>query len=1026
MTLKLFILEPEIVFQARVNMPSGITWPLDELTYDTVTTGSHSVIDLNMLVVFGSTAGADNLGRSRIRKFPTSSVLYIGRSSQGVYDGEVNFADNSYITVYRFYPVMAKIPFIDPDGVRYMDSDLDFATYGAASPPVSNAGPTYASTIDSVTEVITVNFDAGNSFVTEPGASIANTIWDVRDGTITVGTSTDTTITATFPAGFRYVSLLVTDDNAKLHTSHVPVLAIDPDDDPCLYNFEVTRHTVAVDGQELNLRVHDNIPAATYPDGTLVMLIDGDAEDADDRTNVLFTGFIDTDSADIGATPTGLLRDTELACVDVMGRLKALPGFSQVLEEKASPAAWGEMTGCNMDRFLHALLQWQSTALDLADWTWSETTTSYPFKILSSDGDTLYDQVSRRAASLVPDHLFTCNRRGQMAVTIDPMLLDTGDRTSDSQGTLTPDYYSDLRYTHQRPPRVHWLRANAILASATEVSTAFAIAPGEAPGQGLGAVDDGENLAIDQEGLNAYCGHKYARLNAPQGLFSITLAEGTDLDLEPAALTWLKVTIDSAVAAQRGLTFTEARFLMKQLDIRYNHTPTGLTKTVTITAERETSGLPATTVTVPTAEAVDNGGWTPANPLPDPAFNNGLTPGVQQVAMIGREGYIWTTSNFQSASPTWSRNTTAAVAASLTTGSLLTWVVDPFSPGYRGTPGGAINGWVLGTSKLFRLTDIFGTPAYAEVFSYAETVNGTGGAWGIIAASFGRFQATESDNPWLMSIRNARTGGGQNGGYVVHSEDGGQNFSSEIAVTAFYDSVAVNGTRRIAGIYMSPRTPGLAYVGAYTATANPTTVAIYKTEDWGATWSNAGITSDLGNGLGYCFHVPWHNNAAESLLYYTKLVRSGGAHTWSQRRTDGATDTDISPTDAGITFGAFRGLFGLRTLDTNRLHVVMVGEGDGIDDIDVDQAGTDGVVCVFVSSDGGDTWTKRMGPVAGGTTNAWPAQAAFASGDSDEIFLWGRALIQHSLDNGANWSDKLPGSNPPAGEIMGIAGGPLS
>ena len=193
MTMRLFLLSPAVAFAARVNQAS-FTYPIGQVQYDTVTTGTFNNILPNMTVFFGSSAGASDLGVSRVRKLADSDTLFFGRSSQGVRYGEVDLTDNCYITVFYDWRVWPKIPYIDSDGVRYMDHDLDYATYGADSPPVSNAGPAFAGTIDSGTGLITVSFSASASFTTEPGATIASYGWVVHDGTITVGTTSSQTI----------------------------------------------------------------------------------------------------------------------------------------------------------------------------------------------------------------------------------------------------------------------------------------------------------------------------------------------------------------------------------------------------------------------------------------------------------------------------------------------------------------------------------------------------------------------------------------------------------------------------------------------------------------------------------------------------------------------------------------------------------------------------------------------------------------------------------------------------------------
>src|SRR5690606_22965419 len=98
MTLRLFLLSPDTVFAAQVAQ-AAFSYPLAQVAYDGVTTGAYTDIRDGMTVLFGTSAGADDLGRSRIRKTPTSGVLYIGRSSRGTRDGEVDLQDDAYITV---------------------------------------------------------------------------------------------------------------------------------------------------------------------------------------------------------------------------------------------------------------------------------------------------------------------------------------------------------------------------------------------------------------------------------------------------------------------------------------------------------------------------------------------------------------------------------------------------------------------------------------------------------------------------------------------------------------------------------------------------------------------------------------------------------------------------------------------------------------------------------------------------------------------------------------------------------------
>lgn len=594
------------------------------------------------------------------------------------------------------------------------------------------------------------------------------------------------------------------------------------------------------------------------------------------------------------------------------------------------------------------------------------------------------------------------------------------------QVTLDAGDYSDLRYTQQRHPRVHWLRSNAIVANASTVSSVFAIAPGTAPGWGENDQTDGENLAVSQATLNAYAGHKYARLNAPQSLFSLTLAEGSTQGIQPADLTWVRLTIPSTVAAQRGLTFTNERGLVHSMDIRYQSTRTALIRTVTLNWERETlKTADAITVDVVAATPVDDGNWNAPPLVVENQFNNGLTGG-DVIAFIDEDGMIFTTSNFTAATPTWAKNSSAVGAVGPLT--LKGFVVDPFSPGYRGL-GTAINAWVISNTALWRITDIFGTPAYTSEFTWADSI-ASSGEHGSIAASFGRFFPVETDNPWVMGAHSYRNGGGgQNGVYTKWSDDAGATWSSEIRPSTFTQTITTNQGTAYVGLWLSPRTPGLGLIGSYSTSATTPVGSIYKTTDWGATWTLADSEygATMGVGLGGCFHVPWENNLGEDILYFGYWDRASSVFNYRTYRSQGGVSTDISPVVSSVKYGPIRNNFGIRSLDTDRQQMVMVGFGNNSDRVDPGASGSDALCGVFVSSDAGTTWTLRGSTVAADVNGDYPFFAAFASGDANKIYVAGNdGYIAYSTNAGVSFTDKQPTNITNSSvEIMGICGGPL-
>jgi hypothetical protein len=364
MIQRLYLLSPTTVFAARVNQ-AAFTYPLSQVTFDTVTTGAYTAILPGMTVLFGSSAGADDLGRQRVRAAATSTVLYFGRSSRGEADGSVDLDDNIYITVLDDFRVWAKIPYIDGSGVSFKD-ETAFTDQTDEIPPVANiVGGWRISTIDGGTSVSTFQFVGTGSYPVAAGATIDTYLWNVKDGTITVGTSGDDTITATFPAGKRWVSLTVTDSNGKSHVTQILVVASPLAHTDCVA-FQCLEHRITKQGQLCSFRILQDIDIAAYPDGTAVMFWDGEPATASDYSNVKFWGWHQTDGNSATATKTATLLNTVLNCLDTAGRLKTLPGFPQSLTRVASPTSWGEMAGLNMDLNIDYLLRWHSTALENA------------------------------------------------------------------------------------------------------------------------------------------------------------------------------------------------------------------------------------------------------------------------------------------------------------------------------------------------------------------------------------------------------------------------------------------------------------------------------------------------------------------------------------------------------------------------------------------------------------------------------------------------------------------------------------
>lgn len=619
----LYIHQPTPLFKARVNM-SSVSYPIMELKYDGVTLGSYTDIPFDATLTLGTTEGGDDLGRVRVQKPEhTSDTIYIARTSLGVEDGTLDVQDDAYITVWDDFRVWAKIPYFDMEdldaGNDYKDGDIPVGDNLTNIPPVANAGPPWAGVIDPDTELITVTFPQDgiqNSFAMAEGASIVSYSWDVKDGTITVGTASDPVITATFPAGFRYVALTVTDSNGKMHTTRTPVLAIDPApaNDKRIKHWKGSQR-LTITGISLDLEIFDELPRENYPDGSLVLLWWDNNHSPEDRTHIKFYGWLDNEDSSVGRKKTGLVKSTQLHCVDVAGRLDKLPGFPQALSRTEEESPWSYMPNLDMSKSLHYLLFWHSTAINLVDFILPVDGGDYEAMRLDASGATLLQQVASQSAKMVPDHFLTCNSRGQMNFLRDWRLDDVSDRPA-VYHTITEDNWNNLQVSYNRHPKVHVLRSGAILSSTDWVDDGagndtlplvFSIAPGGAGafGQGTSEQTENEGLALSQEDLNKAEGHRYAMLNARYGPFSFEDPTGNLFwNYEPGLLRRIQLNIGADKAAQRGLDFTEAAGMVKEITLQYEASKQGTVVNVSATWEKETSGYPALTYIPETGEVV--------------------------------------------------------------------------------------------------------------------------------------------------------------------------------------------------------------------------------------------------------------------------------------------------------------------------------------------------------------------------------------------------------------------------------------
>jgi len=594
--------------------PAGLVYPQPTLQFDTVTVGNVSLLKESMTVLIGSAPDKNDYGTLRYRymdgNYPTSQ-MHVSRYSQGTGIGEATIVDNSYITVLEDYRVWAKIPYF-AGGAMWKDYDIGSLQNNGKPSGVPNGGPGTAGTIDPGTGLLEVAFDA-KSWIPDKAMSPAisvptNFIWEFPGtATIVSGSITTPTVTVRFLPGFYYVYLTVHSWGLNhAETQKIPIFARDPANDLSITRFQVVSHTQDSIGQEVVIDLPSDLPRTTYYDGFLMMLWDDDITYVPIlRRHMLFIGWHQADEVALRTEPTATLDDTRLRFYDAGKRLTMLPGFTVVMEYVATVGAdWAESDLANILYYIWFLLHYHTTVLEVADfYDYTHSLAAFEFTVLGSDKQNVSAQIQELAARVSPDYRMTCNRQGQLKMIPDLSLMLTGNRPIVVMETIHDDMWTSITWSYSHQPKIGQIQTKSLISShgyiiidtIETLEVIACVAASTQYGQGEQLIETGEMIAFDANDLKITEGNRFAKLNRLYEPFTITVPyEVLDPDVDVGEAKWVQINIADEFHPIREATgFPTIRGVITELNIQYEYTDTGLSRTATIQWEMETSGPPA-------------------------------------------------------------------------------------------------------------------------------------------------------------------------------------------------------------------------------------------------------------------------------------------------------------------------------------------------------------------------------------------------------------------------------------------------
>lgn len=987
-----YIALPGKVFEARV-AGAQVTKTVTQIEYSSVESGSIANVREGYTVTLGTNSSGRDLGVGRVRGTDSgSSLILTGRHPYGKgLVGHLYPDTDAYMAVWNWNDRRAwsKNPFIDTDGTQFKDETA--YSSGIVQPPVANAGPDVLVILDDSNESFTVDCDAlasaTPSFATASGASLASVLWEsFGGGSITTGMDTDTAVTFTFAgAGSYEIDLTVEDTNGNPHTAHRWVVgALRSQCIPVVIRQDDWR----IGGGSLQLEVERDVdlPFGSYPPGTRIMVAHREnSGDAIDGNNTKFSGWLGSEGLESGRDNRGKLKHgTRFECYDLAQMMRLLPLFS--LSIRTGTGDWYQLPSANLDVMVHHMLHWHSNVLDLCDFKWSGTGSTYALPQLATSGGNFWDQGHRLANAI--RYALTFNSKRQLRMIGDPMLLPTADeassyslpvsRTTTVVREITEADYSAIRWTTNQFPRYHWSWRKTIKVStdASQINTLYSVAPSKTPGVGPSADDGGDELAISQNEANVVAGHRYtARLNAVRSYVEVDLKRPGWV-YEPADMQWVQLTLPAEFASQRGYTFTQTRALVVEVRNRYDSRRK--TKKTTLVLEIEAEGVPAEThVPDPAPAAYNFADYVnpgtlvspPSLTLDNPFGLYNLTLGTVDLIAFNKDGYLYEFRGFPSAGgPTVTR--VSLVTAGMS-GTLRGAVVDPWSPAYIQT-GVNINGWIVTTTHAYRFQY---NPSTSAITLDRTLAIGTTVTY--------REIATERAVQNFVCFASYTSGG-----TILHySTDGGVSWNNQ-TITTFTDG-AYNTDGWSPPIYVSAHTAGLVYVGAFQASNNGT---LYSVDTYGA-----GTPTQVSSGLfsqttGHYVHFPYADN--DATYYYVRATGTNQNYTYR--------NGSLVITGGDIVFHSVRGI---HMMDSNSNVGVIAGVKE------VDQNGI-----VLITNNRWATWTEIQSP----TSNYFRGHCAAYN----NIYLWGASGAM-GLWNGSVIVDKrgnIPTDYPSAGEFVNIMG----
>lgn len=611
------------------------------IPYTAVSSGSYLSVEAGMTLLVGSSAGARDVGKIRIKSI-TASVITVSENSH------INWATGLYLTVLRFFEVWPVYPRIIPDPANaedvifYKDYDISYTNQNTILGALVSAGSHRA-----IWAGESSYWSASGTSHLVGGTTLAFD-WAFEGGSSITGS------TATIPGNVRYdtaghyvTRLIVTGSNGSVDTTYRYISVYNKPQDSLVSNPIKNWSMGGVGGSRGEGGNHTTIKVidenTPIQDGNVVVLFADDwygtnntslGGNSPNNSKIFFSGHILKNTIRFDRQSSSVEFDVG----NISELMKATETYAISIEEAASPTKWFQMTGLNAKLGVYHYLRWHSTVLYLADIEFVGTDQNIQY--WDSDRESIFDAVDNFMRSTLAGTLVS-DRQGKLYAEVGAEMYSSPTGSFPTIMSISRgDWMGEPNIQEALSDTVSFIETGGVAYSGSVTGTFEAFlsqAPGATP-NGRGKPENLPGFAIsDQSLLNRLSGNLYANRNAKYPQIEMNMTAGfRNMDIAP--LNTVAIDILSTDTAQ-GIVI-HAPYTIDGLEWSYNVKNKSLLPSVTLKALVD--GESGETITIP--EIPDQGGFDVAgfiggganfNPIAYPPILSSLPGAVPYWVALG-------------------------------------------------------------------------------------------------------------------------------------------------------------------------------------------------------------------------------------------------------------------------------------------------------------------------------------------------------------------------------------------------------